>query len=163
MAALDSVKDKIRSLIHQANAATGEERTTLTDAVADLIAGCGGAKVHTGTYSADIRNYQNITFSTPGGASYFAMFMLGSHTTGTGNAFMTSIVCSKNPARVICSCSNNAGSSAASSYAYLPTSTSSVYYGVTFNADSVVLVAPSTKDSTTRAPQVGKSYAWVAW
>lgn len=167
MATADSVKMKIQGLISSANTAAGEDCTDLTSAVEKLIAGygsSGGATLHTGTYSTDVRHGDDITFSTPGGAAYFVMFMIDAPTTGTGIAFLTSISACKETGRVVASSSNSTGSMATAANVF-PTGEPSIgnYPSVSFGTDSVTVISYKPLSNTVRVPQVGKTYVWMAW
>lgn len=166
MATADSVKQKMRGLLTAANDATGKADHDLTEAVASLIAGfgSGGTMLHTGIYQTEEWAVKDLAFEVPGGASYFAMFMLDMPSTGTGYALMTAIAACKSTGRVICAGSNASGSAVSASQAYITGNPPvSNYPGISFGADQVTLLAPSAPSVNSRWPQVNKRYAWIAW
>ena len=166
MATAESVKMKIQGLISSANAATGETSGDLSSAVEKLIAGYGssGAALHTGVYVTSVRSVEDIEFSTPGGASYFVMFMQDVPQTGTGAAFLTSVSACKETGRVVTACSNSSGSMSTAANVY-PTGEPSLgnFPGVSFGEDSVTLIAYKPLSNTVRLPQENKNYVWMAW
>lgn len=165
MATADSVKTKLQSLLQTANGATGKSDSTISAAVASLIAGfSSGPTVYTGIHKMEEWVVENVVFDTPGGVSNFALFMTEAPTTGSGYALMTSIVACKSSRRVICSASNSSGSAVTASNHYL-TGTPSVssYPGVSFGENQVTLLAPATVATTSRWLQVNKEYIWIAW
>lgn len=165
MATADTVKQKVRGLLTAANGATGKDDRNLTDAVASLIDGFGsGSALHTGIYTAEVWAVEDLVFDTPGGASYFAMFMLDMPSTGTGYALMTAIAACKSTGRVICAGSNASGSAISASQAYITGNPPVSHYpGISFGADQVTLLTPSAPSVNSRWPQVNKRYVWIAW
>ena len=170
MATANSVITKIQGLITSANAATGEDSGNLTDAVAALIAGFGtpgntsSLTVHTGTYMTNDRTGENIVFSTPGGVSYFCMFMKDIATTGTGFAYFTALVANKETQFVYIASSNTVGTLSSAANAY-PTGEPTVNYypGIDFGEDTVTFIAFQPLSSYCKVPQPGKTYMWIAW
>ena len=165
MATADSVKTKLQGLLQSANAATGNNDSTLSEAVASLVAGFGsGAKLYTGIHKMEERAVENVVFDTPGGVSYFAFFMIEMPSTGTGYALFTSLLACKSTKRVICSASNSSGSAVTASQHYITgTPTVSTYPGVSFGDNQVTLLAPKTTDTTSRWLQLNKQYVWIGW
>ena len=132
-----------------------------------LVAGYGkgsSATLHMGTIKAPVWAVQNVAFSTPGGVSYFALFMVDAPAAGTGYALMESIVACKNTGRVICAGSNASGSSLSASQAYTTGTPSVAHYpGISFDSDKVFLLAPSSPSVNSRWLQVNKQYVWIGW
>ena len=166
MVTADSVKTKLQGLLQSANGATGKSDSTLSKAVASLIDGFGsGATIYSGIHTVEERVFEDMVFDTPGGVSYFALFMMEAPTTGSGSALMTSIVACKSTQRVICTASNSSGSAVTASQHYI-TGTPSItsYPGISFGENQVILLAPTAGDVTSsRWLQVNKQYVWVGW
>lgn len=172
MVTAESVKQKIQTLISSANEVTGNADTSVTAAVASLIAGFGasggggdegGEGFYSGTYYTEERYSGDIVFSTPGGVSHFAFFLLDPVDLTTGLTFSIAIVGSKD-GNVISAASNNSGSSLSNISCTVTNGASySYYFGLKFESDSVTMVASTTTEKYRRAPQPKKTYMWMAW
>ena len=170
MATAESVKEKIQNLISSANAVTGNASTSMTDAVAALIAGFGssgggggGAGFYSGTYYTEERYSGDITFSTPGGVSHFAFFMLDPVDLTTGTAFSVAVVGSRG-GNAISTASTNTGSGISNATCILANGAPySYFFGLRFDSDSVTMVASTTTEKYRRAPLQKKTYIWMAW